>query len=282
MSPFINPKTRFAFKRIFGLPQGKKSLLSFLSALLYDRNPVIQDIEAIDLPQVPLIEGMKKSSLNVRVKLLGGEAVSIRIQTLNVPGFEKRVMYNAASVLATKLEADRTRTHFNSVIALTITDLEMFPYSDGVISRYQLLGRDRAADCSDGIELVFVELPKFSKHINELETMKDKWLYFLKQANYLESIPTSLQQEPGIRDAFEAALITHLSEKELDIMEGQAMYIHDYRNSLKLAFRKGVQMREMQERQTKKKAIARSLIGKLSPSEISQITGLSLQEIESL
>ncbi|WP_337906923.1 PD-(D/E)XK nuclease family transposase [Iningainema tapete] len=36
------------------------------------------------------------------------------------------------------------------------------------------------------MELVFVELPKFKKELNELETLTDKWLYFLKSANKLK------------------------------------------------------------------------------------------------
>ncbi len=41
------------------------------------------------------------------------------------------------------------------------------------------------------LEMVFVELPKFSKKLEELETITDKWIYFLKEAPNLEIIPSN-------------------------------------------------------------------------------------------
>jgi predicted transposase/invertase (TIGR01784 family) len=45
---FISPKTDFAFKRIFGSSEHPEILISFLNAMLYDGEPIIQDIEIID------------------------------------------------------------------------------------------------------------------------------------------------------------------------------------------------------------------------------------------
>ncbi|MEO0707127.1 MAG: PD-(D/E)XK nuclease family transposase, partial [Cyanobacteria bacterium J06649_5] len=45
MFPFINPKTDFAFKKIFGSLQSKDILISFLDALLYEGAPTIKDLE---------------------------------------------------------------------------------------------------------------------------------------------------------------------------------------------------------------------------------------------
>jgi len=45
---FINPKTDFAFKKIFGSEQSKDILISFLNALLYDAQPIIEDLEILN------------------------------------------------------------------------------------------------------------------------------------------------------------------------------------------------------------------------------------------
>ncbi|CAN5717384.1 hypothetical protein BH23CYA1_BH23CYA1_03070 [soil metagenome] len=45
---------------------------------------------------------------------------------------------------------------------------------------------------TDFIELVFVELPKFAKSLDELTTLSDRWIYFLKQAESLERSKTRL------------------------------------------------------------------------------------------
>lgn len=44
---FINPKIDFAFKKIFGSEDSKDILISFLNALIYDEQPIIQDLEIL-------------------------------------------------------------------------------------------------------------------------------------------------------------------------------------------------------------------------------------------
>ncbi|MEM8503162.1 MAG: Rpn family recombination-promoting nuclease/putative transposase, partial [Cyanobacteria bacterium P01_D01_bin.1] len=160
MFPFINPKTDFAFKKIFGSPQSKGILLSFLNALLYDGSSTIKDLDIIDPYQAPRIEGMKDSFLDVKAQLVDGRAVIIEMQVLNVLGFKKRVLYNAAKAYSTQLKTGEGYDLLNPVIALTITDFDMFPHSEQVISRYQLKEKHKLTDYSDDIELVFAELPK--------------------------------------------------------------------------------------------------------------------------
>ena len=42
------------------------------------------------------------------------------------------------------------------------------------------------------LTLMFVELPKFNKELSGLETLSEKWIYFLTSAPNLEVIPSSL------------------------------------------------------------------------------------------
>ena len=45
---FINPKTDYAFKKIFGSAESKDILISFLNALIYEGNSTIEDLEIIN------------------------------------------------------------------------------------------------------------------------------------------------------------------------------------------------------------------------------------------
>ncbi len=60
---YINPKTDFAFKKIFGSKQSKDILISFLNAILYQSRPIIEDLEILDPYQAPRIKGIKDSYL---------------------------------------------------------------------------------------------------------------------------------------------------------------------------------------------------------------------------
>jgi predicted transposase/invertase (TIGR01784 family) len=262
-------------------------LISFLNAILYQSKPIIEDLTVLDPCQAPRIEGMKNSHLDIKAKLTGNRSVIIEMQVLNVLGFEKRVLYNAAKAFSIQLEVGQDYTLLNPVIALTITDFEMFEqsdfeYSEKVISRYRLKEKDDLTEYRDDIELVFVELPKFKKALDELEDLSDKWLYFLKSADQLQAVPSSLDTVSAIHKAFEVARHSGLNREELEILERQAMFLHDSRNAIRKAVQDGEARGLARVERNAKIAIARSLLNVLPVETISQTTGLSLIDIEAL
>ncbi|NJL43467.1 MAG: Rpn family recombination-promoting nuclease/putative transposase [Pseudanabaena sp. SU_2_4] len=278
MTTFINPKTDFAFKKIFGSKKSKDFLISFLNAILYEGKEIILDVEIIDPYQAPRIKGMKDSYLDVKATIAGNKTVIIEMQVLNVLGFEKRVLYNAAKAFSIQLSVGEDYTLLNPAIALTITDFEMFPEQERIISRYRLKEKDDLTDYSDDIELVFVELPKFKRELDELETLTDKWLYFLRSANKLQTAPPNLDEVPALHQDFEVAKQSKLSKKELELLEKREMFLHDNRNAILKARQEG---RAEGERE-KAIAIARSLLSLLDIETISQKTGIGIAEIQAL
>ncbi len=280
---FINPKTDFAFKKIFGSEQSKDILISFLNSILYQGNPTIEDLEILNPYLAPKIRGIKDTYLDVRAKITGDKTVIIEMQVLNVEGFEKRILYNAAKAYSIQLETGEDYTLLNPVIALTITDFEMFPHLDKIISRFILKEKDYLIDyLIYDIELVFVELPKFNQKLEELETITDKWLYFIKSARTLESVPEIMGTVPEIQKAFEIANQANLSREELEDLEKREIYIHDQRNAIKRALRQGQQHGREQAIKETKVEIAKRLLKFLDEETVSQNTGLSLEEVQSL
>lgn len=172
---FINPKIDYAFKKIFGSSESKDLLISFLNALIYEGNPRIEDLEIINQNLPPKLEGLKDSYLDVKAKLSDATLVIIEMQVIDVQSFGKRVLYNAAKSYAFQLEAAQGYRMLKPVIALTITDFEMFPNSANLISRfvYKEVNTNLRYPEND-VDLVFVELPKFTKEQHQLETLTDK------------------------------------------------------------------------------------------------------------
>jgi predicted transposase/invertase (TIGR01784 family) len=276
---FINPKTDFAFKKIFGDEQNKEILISFLNAILYQGNSTIESLEILNPYQPPKIRGVKDTYLDIRAKLNNEQTVIIEMQVLNVEGFEKRILYNAAKAYSIQLDTGVDYTLLNPVIALTITDFEMFPNLDKVISRFVLKERDYLVDyLIYDIELVFVELPKFGKKLEELETLTDKWIYFLKNAKSLEVVPEPMGEVEAIKKAFEVANRADLTREELEDLEHQEIYIQDQRNAITKAVKQAVS----QAMKEKAIEIAKGLLDVLDEATIAQTTGLSMEEIQKL
>jgi predicted transposase/invertase (TIGR01784 family) len=276
---FINPKTDFAFKKIFGSEQSKDILISFLDAILYQNTSAIADLEILDPYQAPRIKGIKESFLDVKAMLQNGLTVIIEMQVLNVLGFDKRVLYNAAKAFSIQLNVGEDYAMLNPIIGLTITDFEMFPNSPKVISSFALREKEEMTSYSDDIELVFVELPKFQKELDGLTDLTDKWIYFLKNASNLQSVPSTMQSESALNHAFTIAEQSRLTKDELEILEKREMFLHDNRNAIRYAEQKGRQ----EGRQEEKQFMAIALLKKGIPIDlIAETSGLSIEILQKL
>ncbi|MGB3559822.1 MAG: Rpn family recombination-promoting nuclease/putative transposase [Geitlerinemataceae cyanobacterium] len=276
---FINPKTDYAFKKIFGSSESKDILISFLNALIYDAQPIIEDLEIINPNLPPIVQGLKDTYLDVKAKLKDGTLVIIEMQVLNVQSFRQRVLYNATKTYAFQLQAREGYRMLKPVIALTITDFVMFEEFDRTISRFTYKEETLYVKSTDrGLELVFIELPKFTKNVSELETLTEKWIYFLKYARSLTQAPENLDNIPEIHRAFEIANQANLSPEELEDLDRREMFIYDQQGAIALGREEG---REEGETNTKR-SIARQLLEILDDERISQTTGLSVQEVREL
>lgn len=237
---FLDVKTDYAFKRVFGSEGSKSVLISFLNAILdYQGEHAIVDLTIVDPYQIPMLQGMKDTYVDVKARLFNGKHVIIEMQVLNIPGFEKRILHNAAKEYATQLQKGEDYALLNPVIALTFTDFNMFEGSTDYLSRFRLIERDRFIEYSDDVELVFVELPKFSLELDALKSIQDKWIYFVRNAGSLEYIPDSLASDPGINQAFTLANEAAMSQEELEIQFKRHDFIILQRGSLALAETKG-------------------------------------------
>ena len=280
---FINPKTDFAFKKIFGSIDSKDILISFLNALLYDGQSIIEDLEIIDPYSAPNIPSLKETFLDIKAKISGNKIVIIEMQVLNVVAFDKRVVYNAAKTFSTQLKSGQGYSRLNPVIALTITDFQMFSQRNKVISRFTFADmQDSFVYPDHPLDLVFVELPNFQKELAELETITDKWIYFLKQTNTLETVPEKMGEVPEIQKAFRIANVANLSLQELEDLDKQQMFLEDQRGAILKGREEGLQQ-GLQQGQVG--LILRQLerrLGTISSDIQSRIRQLSLEQLENL
>jgi len=233
---YINPKTDFAFKKIFGSAGSHRILRSFLNGILYEGEDRIESLEIVDPYSIPRLEGMKDSYLDVRAVLRDGQRVIIEMQVLNIPGMEKRVLYNAAKEYSNQLAKGQDYKMLNPVIALTITDFIMFPELEGqVISRFALMEKNQLIAYPDGdVELVFVELPKFKRGLNELRGLTDEWLFFVDSAADMDAVPEQLSAVDEIEDAFEIAETARLTPEEDHRLELKTRWIADQKMILEM------------------------------------------------
>jgi predicted transposase/invertase (TIGR01784 family) len=222
---FIDPRTDFAFKKIFASESSKPILISFLNALIYEGNETIEDLQIIDPYQAGQVLGLKDSYLDVKATLDNGTIVLIEMQVLYVKAFEKRIAYNAAKAYGNQLMQGKGYLQLDPVIAITITDFILFPNTNKVISRFSFREEEEHFDyICPTMTLIFVELPKFNKSLDDLEM-----------------VPESLETTAPIQQAFGIANTVNLSRKELDQLEAEVFYLQDQQRSIEEALEAGLE-----------------------------------------
>ncbi len=237
---FLDVKTDFAFKKVFGSVNSKDILISFLNSVIeFDGTRKIKDLVIVDPYSIPLLKGMKDTYVDVKAELDDNSRVIIEMQVLNHEGLEKRILYNAAKNYSVQLKKGDAYHLLNPVIALTITDFVLFKNTEELINNFKLIEKKQFIEYSDDIELVFIELPKYHKTEAELDTVRDKWLYFIKNAGSLDYIPSNLNHE--LEKAFNIANEANLSEEELELQHKKKEWIYIQKSSIELATRTGLQ-----------------------------------------
>jgi predicted transposase/invertase (TIGR01784 family) len=276
---FIDPKIDFAFKKIFGSSDSKDILINFLNAILYEAQPLIEDLEIIDSqPENPTL-GVQETRLDVKATINGDRIALVEIQLINVPSFGNRVLYNAAKSYSQQLTGKDRYERLKTVISLKIADFEMFENQPEFMSRFVFQEKEQQFQCPDtAIELVFLELPKFSKELAALETTADQWIYFLKNTSTLETVPETMSAVPEIQKAFKIAREDNFTQEELRELQKQELWIQDQQIAIEIA-------REQVTKTAQLSLILRQLVrrlGTIQPETENSIRQLSVQELENL
>ncbi|MEO5339822.1 MAG: Rpn family recombination-promoting nuclease/putative transposase [Magnetococcus sp. MYC-9] len=236
---FIDPCIDFAFKKIFGSESAKEVLVSFLESLLgLEGERRIAELTLLDPFLAPRIRDLKYSILDVKCRDHRGVSYIVEMQVQKVAAFTKRIQYNAAKAYVNQIDRGEEYPKLNQVIAITITDFVLFDGFDHCVSRHE--SRETATGHSylQEILLFFVELPKFSKSLEELGDILDRWIYFIKHAGSLREIPEKLSAAP-FRHAFEMAMVANMTAEEVEMYDKAGIAIADARGAVDLAREEG-------------------------------------------
>ena len=208
------------------------------------------------------------------------------MQVLNVEDFEKRVIYNQVKAYGNQLNVGQGNRKLKPFVGLTITDFVLFEDCEEIITKFRLKEEKKLFNYRDELTLMFLELPKFKKELSDLETKTEKWIYFIKSAQGLEVIPSSLEEESEIKAALNIANRANLNNEELEEIQKEEILIEDRKGEISLAIREGIGIgREEGIGIGVVKLILRQIrrkFGEITPEVQTQIEQLSLEKLDIL
>jgi predicted transposase/invertase (TIGR01784 family) len=235
---YIDPLVDFAFKKIFGSEPNKDLLISFLNEVFRGRKHIIDLV--YNKNEHP---GDLKDEGSAIFDLLctgdKGERFLIEVQRAKQGYFTERVLFYTSRLISDQApKGRRSDWGYNIAEVYLIALLEDFTLEDSHADAYLhdicLCNRETGEIFYDKLGYTFIELSKFVKADNDLDTDLDKWLYFLKNMPKMDRLPVYLRK-PIFEKLFSIAEYTNLTKEEKTMYDSSLKHKWDNKNVLAYA-----------------------------------------------
>ena len=238
---YISLLTDFGFKRIFGTTRNKELLRNFLNSL-FDGAKAIKDVKYLNNEHIGDVYAERKAIFDVYCEGENDEKFIVEMQNAYQKYFKDRSLYYSTFPIREQAKKgqdwDFNLTHVYTVALLNF-DLKDEAFEEGKIRHtVKLCDVETNKVFYKKLDFIYVEITKFNKTEDELETLYDKWLFILKNLSTLEKRPKALRDKVFDR-LFEEAEIAKFTPTELREYEDSRKAYRDLKNSLDTALRDG-------------------------------------------
>jgi predicted transposase/invertase (TIGR01784 family) len=277
---YINLLTDFGFKRVFGTEPNKQLLIDFLNTLLPAHHR-IYDVTYKNNENLGNTVLDRKAIFDIYCQAETGERFIVEIQKAKQNFFKDRSVYYATFPIQEQALKGDWNYQLTAVYTVGILDFifEDCKYEDTLLHTVELKNQN----CEvfyDKLKFIYIELPKFTKSLDELESHFDKWLFLLKHLSELSDRPQPLK-ERIFNQLFEVAEIANFSPIEQENYQDSLKYYRDLNNVVDTSRQEGVIQGREEERLLNLKR-QRSLLIRLLSRTLSPISDDQKQAIDQL
>jgi predicted transposase/invertase (TIGR01784 family) len=319
---YLDPKNDLTFRKIFG--ERPHLIKSFLNSILpLEKGQLIEKVEYLEPELIPELPNLKRSIVDVHCTDNHGRYFIVEMQMYWTSAFKQRMLFNTGKAFVRQLKSGGKYRELKPVYGLSWVD-DIFHTSeelkDTYYHHYRMVHAQQTNEKIEGLELIFIELPKFKAKNFTDKKIQTLWLRFLTEIDEnTETTPDDLIQNEEIKEALECVVQAAFTKEELlyydqywDAIRVEKAAIDDLKKRNKeLTQREAeerkqkeeAQQREAEERKQKEEAQKREAEAQqreaearknniesakeflklgLPTDKIAQLTGLSPQEIEKL
>ena len=240
---YISLLTDFGFKRIFGTALNKELLICFLN-ILFNCKQVVKDVMYLNSEHVGDVYTDRKAIFDVYCEGENGEKFIVEMQNAYQTYFKDRsLFYSTFPIREQAPKGSEWDFNLNNVYTVALLNFDM---KDDAFEKEQIRHHVQLCDTAthkvfyDKLEFIYVEIAKFDKSLEELETLYDKWLYVLKNLSKLDNRPKELRDRVFDR-LFEESEIAKFTPLELREYEDSKKAYRDIKNSIDTAKREGIE-----------------------------------------
>lgn len=223
---YINPFTDFGFKKIFGEEASKELLIDFLNALIPQAKKII-NLTFKNTEHLGLREADRYAIFDIYCENESNEKFIVELQKAKQNYFKERTIYY--STFPIREQAEKGQWNYNLSAAE--------PEKSEVVHTIKLKNQ-HGKTFYDKLTYIYVEMPNFNKQEENLSSRLDKWLFFIKNLEDFQSIPSIFSDEIFAK-AFEKAELASFGQEEMDKYESSLKTYRDLFAVIDSAFSEG-------------------------------------------
>ena len=203
MSHYLDPKNDLTFKRVFG--EHKHLCMSLINNMLPLKNPIVS-IEYQTGELVPELTALLRNTIvDIRCTDSDGRQFLVEMQLFWNESFKSRVLFNSSKAFVMQLKKNEEFKLLKPVYALNFINqkFENSPeMKDEYYHYYKIVNIKDTNKQIEGLEFLFVELPKFKPQNRSEKKLHELWLRFLTEINETtKEAPAELMDNDYIREA---------------------------------------------------------------------------------
>ena len=275
------------FKLVFGRESTKDVMIEFLNQVIDDRR--IVDLEFLDKEMHPVECDSKGAVYDMFCRTDDGSKIIVEVQRRKQPFYPERALYYSTFQIQRQVESGAENYDFLPVYVVNILNFKMDddPESRAVRTVYRLYEETSHKLLTNRVTFIFLELPKFTKRIDELDgNILDGMYFCFKNMTTLETRPEVLNHQVFAR-IFEVSELYNMDQYTRDKVLQKMTTERDLRNQMAYAMQEataeGLEKGLVEGRAEGIVMVARNMLHQgIGVDVISTCTGLSASEIELL
>jgi predicted transposase/invertase (TIGR01784 family) len=190
---YISLMSDFGFRRVFGTESNKPLLIDFLNTLLPTHHQ-IQDLRFKNTDALADTAFEIQTVFAMDCDAQSGDHFIVEIQKGKPTVFKDHSLYHASFPIQAQADQAEWRYKLTAVYIIGILDFVFDPRRPEEWLHIVEFKDEQGRVFSNKLKFIYIELAKFQKPLEQLETHLDQWLFLLRQLDELDAPPPQWQE----------------------------------------------------------------------------------------
>ena len=267
----LNPKNDYVFKRLFGSVGNETITKNLLSCILQ------QNITDVQLDCNPILEKNllddKVGILDIKAKIDNTTNIDIEMQVTDHKNIEKRILFYLSKMYTKNIKKSQDYSSLEKCIAILITNynIDIIKNIPKYITKWSIREEEyQKIVLTDVMEIYIIELNKFKDYKEKSNhNSLNSWIEFIESPEVVDMSNKEIQKAKKVLEEISQ------DEHEQYLAELREKYIMDQKAIEDAGYDKGLKAGI--------EHIAKKMLSKkIDLNTISELTGLSIQELKNL